>query len=107
MTRSERAYKKLFTTEQAERYDYETETYQQYILPEGAAVFAELGQEVSCAGCGEKLLYDDSYTSMSITNGFGFGFMICEKCLQQELKARRLKKGGKIWGESQTGHRKK
>jgi len=91
MTLSERSYKKLLSTDQAEKYDYEIGEYQQYMLPEGAVVTAELGQEISCAGCGEKVLFDDSYTSMSITNGFGFGFAICEKCLQQELEARKLR----------------
>lgn len=78
---------KLFS-EGAEKYDYATGEYQQYMLPEGAVMIAEIGQEIVCADCGEKLLFDDSYSSCRITNHYGIGYLVCEKCMLQEMKDR-------------------
>ncbi len=55
--------------------------YEPYTLPVGASAYeADMDKEVSCACCGKKIKYGDTYTSHRIHTDVGFGYAICESC---------------------------
>lgn len=66
-------------------WDPLTRTYSGYELPEGAALYElDLDKKVSCASCGKKIIYGESYTSRRIHNCLGLGYSVCEECYRKE-----------------------
>ena len=71
------------------KWDFKRREYVDYVLPDECALMsAYLSDIVSCAECGHKLEYGDSYTSLKIHNSMGFGYPVCSKCYEKELKER-------------------
>lgn len=71
------------------RYDRKTKKETEYKLPEGSEMYVEdLDSTICCASCGKKVVAGDTFTSMEIMNGMGFGYLVCEKCYEQEYKRR-------------------
>lgn len=69
------------------KWNYKTKDYDDYTPPAGAELFSEdLEQPVACAACGKKIKFGDGYTSREIHNHAGFGFIVCAKCYESELK---------------------
>lgn len=65
----------------------EKHKYVKYELPEGASLWEEDMEEVvSCASCGKKVKFGNSYTSRHIHEESGFGFAVCKECYEKELK---------------------
>lgn len=61
--------------------------YIPYELPEGSCLYCnDMNKEITCARCGKKVNYGDTYTSRCIHNDIGFGYAVCEKCHEQEYK---------------------
>ena len=61
--------------------------YKKYRLPVGACLHSDdMDKVVSCASCGQKIKYGDTYTSRQIHTGIGIGFAVCSECYEKELK---------------------
>lgn len=55
--------------------------YEPYELPEGSSCYeTDMYKIVSCACCGKKIMYGNSYTSHRIHTNAGFGYAVCESC---------------------------
>lgn len=71
----------------AKKWNCETHSYEEYRLPEGAVLYSEdFNEEVSCADCGGKVIFGETYTSRKIHGSFGLGFAICEACKNRETE---------------------
>lgn len=67
------------------RWNYETEEYDPYELPEGVILYTrDMDRETSCASCGKKIVFGDGYTSRRIHNKYGIGFSVCTDCHEKE-----------------------
>jgi len=61
--------------------------YKKYRLPVGACIYSDnMDRVVSCASCGNKIKYGDSYTSRQIHTELGIGFAVCYECYKKEFK---------------------
>lgn len=55
--------------------------YDPYSLPDGASAYEnDMKKVVSCACCGKKVEYGETYTSHRIHTDMGFGYAVCEEC---------------------------
>lgn len=55
--------------------------YEPYVLPKGASCHeTDMDKIVSCACCGKKLKYGETYTSRRIHTELGFGYAVCGEC---------------------------
>lgn len=71
----------------AGKWNTSTESYDPYTLPEGATLFeVDLDKIINCARCGQKRVYGVCYTSKQIHNRAGWGYAVCPKCYQKELR---------------------
>lgn len=71
----------------AQIWNAETHKYEPYVLPEGASCYEEdMDKVVSCACCGKKLKYGDTFTSRRIHTFLGFGYGVCEDCYRKEFE---------------------
>ena len=71
------------------KWNYETKSYDEYELPVGAKIYAEDDVVVSCAGCGEKMVYGDGFCRLEIHTNMGFGYQVCADCYLKEWKRRK------------------
>lgn len=73
----------------AQKWNFKEHKYFDYELPKNCVLIGRsLESVVVCAECGCKLEYGDCYTSMKIHTEDGFGYPICEKCYDAEVKER-------------------
>ena len=57
------------------------QNYEPYELPNGATMYeTDMDKVVSCACCGKKVLYGNTYTSHKIHGEFGFAYAVCGDC---------------------------
>ena len=71
------------------KWNFKQHKYFDYDLPEGCRLITpRLEDIVSCVECGYKLQYGDCYASMKIHDENGFGYPVCEKCYDKEVKER-------------------
>lgn len=55
--------------------------YIDYDLPEGSSLIeSNMDKTVSCACCGKKIKFGQSFTSRRIHSEMGFGYAVCEEC---------------------------
>ena len=55
--------------------------YESYELPDGATMYEnDMDKVVSCACCGKKVLYGNTYNSHKIHGEFGFSYAVCGDC---------------------------
>ena len=76
------------------KWNYETQGYDPYELPEGASCFeADMHREVACAECGCPIEFGDCFTSLRIHTKGGFGYAVCPDCygieMNREMSERR------------------
>lgn len=77
----------------AGKWNYQTKKYDEYQLPEKALRYSDdMDVECQCANCGTKMAFGDGYTSLEIHNAIGFGYVVCEKCYEEEFKRKHEKK---------------
>lgn len=70
----------------AKKWNFEKSKYEIYELPKSASMYEkDMDKIVSCAECGSKLAYGDTYTSRRIHTNTGMGYMVCKKCYDEEL----------------------
>ena len=73
----------------AGKWNYKDGDHYLYKLPEKAATYRDMNDEVQCASCGKLLKFGDCYTSYEIqTLDFGMGYGVCEECYDEEIKRR-------------------
>lgn len=71
----------------AGKWNYKTQDYDEYDLPENSCVYTpDMDKVINCACCGNTLTYGSSYTSKEIHTQQGFGFGVCSDCYQSEMK---------------------
>lgn len=70
----------------ANKWNFKKHKYESYDLPEDSALIANMKKVVACAQCGTKHEYGTMYTSRQIHNNMGFGYAVCQKCYEKELK---------------------
>lgn len=55
--------------------------YVPYELPDGASVYEDdMGKEVACCICGEKVKFGDCFTSRHVHTKSGMGYAECGEC---------------------------
>lgn len=70
----------------AQKWNYEKKKYIEYEVPKNASMLEiEMDTIISCAECGEPVLYGGSYTSRVIHNDVGLGWCVCEECHVKEV----------------------
>ena len=68
-------------------YKWNGKEYTDIVLPSGATLGVEdINQNISCAECGRVINFKESYTSKTIHNEIGLGYLICHDCYGEELK---------------------
>lgn len=61
--------------------------YRDWPVPDGASVCADdFSTAVNCAECGCEVVFDESYCSLLIHNELGFGYAVCARCYEDELR---------------------
>lgn len=71
----------------AGKWNFKTHEYEPYELPLGATLFEwDMNKIVACARCGGQMIYGNGYTSLTIHNSMGMGYVVCEKCYDEEWK---------------------
>ena len=49
----------------------------------------DMNKIVNCVNCGKEIRFGDGYTSQEYQEmTFGFGYTVCEKCSEEEIKRR-------------------
>lgn len=70
----------------AQKWNYETRSYDDYLLPEGSILFTEnMDELVACAQCGKTITFGKCYTSKEIHTSIGLGFPVCGDCYEEEI----------------------
>lgn len=65
-------------------WNFLTRQYSDYELPEGSTLYENnMNKVVSCACCGKKIIYGESYTSRKIHSELGLGYCVCYECHQK------------------------
>lgn len=89
----------------AEKFDFETEKYEPYTLPDKASLYEQdLDEVIECASCGRNVVYGDCFTSDAIHNKRGLGYMICPECYEKEWNER-IYRRNKREAEMERGER--
>lgn len=73
------------------KWNYEKHRYEPYEIPNSwkVPIICDLDNIVNCPQCGKELKYGDTFTSLEIHTGVGFGYGVCDKCYQEEWKRRK------------------
>lgn len=78
-----------------QKWDYTTRCYIQLPVPDDwncLTISEDMETVINCPHCGKTLKYGDGYTSMEIYSML-FGYIVCEKCYQEEIRRRRRNNG--------------
>jgi len=78
------------------KWNYEKHNYDSYTIPDNWKVKCDgkLSEIINCARCGRETILGDCYTSLEIhTALYGFGFLVCKDCNEEEWERRRKYKG--------------
>ena len=78
--------KKCYSIANAKKWNYKTNQYDDYLLPDGAALTAPMSAVVECASCGKMMIFGEAYTSLEIHTKVGMGFAVCDRCHEHEIK---------------------
>lgn len=69
------------------RWNYEKHDYEPYEVPDDWNVKMysnDMGEIINCCQCGRRITFGEGYTSKEVHNNFGFGYIVCEKCNDEE-----------------------
>ncbi len=72
-----------------QKWNHQKRDYEQYVVPEDWKVSlysSDMDKLINCPHCGKTIKFGDGYTSKEIHNHMGFGYSVCEKCHEEELK---------------------
>ena len=80
------------------KWNHGKHEYEKCDIPPKSKLYSDdMNEIVQCAQCGRELYYGDTFTSMEIHTGRGFGYGVCEGCHLVEWSRRlrnELNKGG-------------
>ena len=84
---------------QAQKWDCVKHEYTPYEIPSDwycPLLCDALNTQINCASCGKKMTFGEGYTSHFIHTFGGFGYYVCEECMEKEWAAEKAarKKGG-------------
>lgn len=71
------------------RWNWKTRKYEPYEVSNNwsiATLVFGKGVWVDCASCGACIPYEATYTSLEIHTPIGIGYMVCEKCYDEECE---------------------
>ena len=71
------------------RWNYKTHSYDLVNIPDEwkcSTYEYDMNKIINCPHCGDKFKVGEGYTSMEFHTKIGFGFIVCEKCYEEELK---------------------
>ena len=74
------------------KWKYDKHKYEPYKIPDtwNCKMYSEnMDEIINCCQCGKKIKFGDTYTSLEIHNNIGFGYAVCEKCHNLEIKKRK------------------
>lgn len=77
-----------------QKWNYKKHNYEDYKVPDNWNVKTYgngMEEIINCAQCGKKLKFGDSYTSLEVHTGMGFGYSVCEDCYEKEWIRRETK----------------
>lgn len=77
------------------KWNYKRHNYEDYTVPNewNVKTYGNGMEEIiNCVQCGKKIKFGDSYTSLEVHTEIGFGYSVCEKCYEKELKRREQEK---------------
>jgi len=67
-------------------WNEDEEKYHDIFIPDNASAYeANLDTTVSCANCGKDIEFGKNFTSRTIYNESGFGYVVCTACYWGEL----------------------
>lgn len=75
-----------------QKFNYQKHKYEPYFVPKEKRLTLysdNMDEEIDCCQCLKPLKYGESYTSLEVQNGFGFGYGVCQKCYNEEWERRR------------------
>ena len=73
------------------KWNYEKHAYEEHEIPSDWKCITyspDMEEIVNCPHCGEEIKVGDSYTSMEFHTPYGFGYLVCRKCYDEEFKRR-------------------
>ncbi len=73
----------------AMKWDPAKMEYKDCEIPDGSVVYVGMDEIIECAQCGKHVFFGDCYTSDQIHTTIGFGYAVCEKCYEKELRKER------------------
>ena len=71
------------------KWNYKTLEYEEYTAPDSWKVTLyspNIYEKINCAACGKSMIYGYGYTSRSIHDENGFGYVVCKNCHKKEMK---------------------
>lgn len=73
------------------KWNYKKHIYEPFKVPDDRDVrlsVDDLKEVIDCANCGKEVITGDTYSSLTIHNGIGSGYCVCEDCYEKEWKER-------------------
>ena len=74
------------------KWNYEKHDYEPHRIPDSwnSPVYTQnMDEVVNCVQCGREFTFGESYTSLEIHDGVGFGYPVCRDCYGEEWKRRK------------------
>lgn len=69
------------------KWDFTKHIYEDVEIPEGCSLYeSDMDKTVICPGCGQRFRCGDGYTSKRYHTEHGFGYSVCAKCYEKEVK---------------------
>ncbi len=72
------------------KWNYRRHGYELYEIPDSwhcPLIAADMAEIVNCVSCGKEMTFGEGYTSRVIHSAMGFGYCVCESCMEKELAA--------------------
>ena len=82
--------KPITASRTVDRWDIYTERYEPVQIPDDwkIALYSDnMDEQINCVNCGKPMKYGEGYTSRRYHNKAGMGYMECEDCYYDQLKA--------------------
>lgn len=70
-----------------QKWDYDSGEYKPYTPPDSrVSLYCQnMNEVISCACCGKRIRFGESYTSQEIHSQGGFGYSVCPECHRLEI----------------------
>ena len=79
--------------ESMHRWNNKTLEYEEYTVPDDwkvKTVSIDMNEKVNCAACGHVMKCGDGFTSRTIHDEIGFGYMVCYECYRKEIEEEKV-----------------